>query len=59
MKMIADAVSIPVIAAGGAGDFDHFIELNKELNVSAATAGASLFSRKIECCLISYLQKHN
>ena len=49
MKLIAGAVSIPVIAGGGAGDFNHFVELHKDSNVSAATAGSFCFSRKIEC----------
>lgn len=58
MKMIADAVSIPVIAGGGAGDFNHFIELNKELNVSAATAGSIfVFHGKLNAVLISYPTK--
>ena len=58
MKMIADAVSIPVIAGGGAGDLNHFVELHKELNVSAATAGSFfVFHGKLNAVLISYPTK--
>lgn len=34
---IANKVSIPVIASGGAGRFDHFIRAYKECNISAAS----------------------
>lgn len=58
MQMIADAVSIPVIAGGGAGDLNHFVELQKELNVSAATAGSFfVFHGKLNAVLISYPTK--
>lgn len=39
---IADAVSVPVIVCGGAGNFSHLAEALQETNVSAA-ACASLF----------------
>jgi tRNA U34 2-thiouridine synthase MnmA/TrmU len=37
--MIADSVAIPVIACGGAGTFQDFIEVAKETNASAIAAG--------------------
>jgi cyclase len=39
---VSDAVSIPVIASGGAGTFDHFTEIFKEGRADAALA-ASVF----------------
>ena len=39
---VSDAVSIPVIASGGAGTFDHFTEVFKEGRADAALA-ASVF----------------
>ncbi|MBU0590685.1 MAG: imidazole glycerol phosphate synthase subunit HisF [Candidatus Micrarchaeota archaeon] len=41
-KVIADAVSIPVIASGGAGSKEDFLEVFKKTKVSAALA-ASIF----------------
>lgn len=41
-KMISDAVNIPVIASGGAGEPKHFIEIIQKTNVSAVAA-ASIF----------------
>lgn len=42
VKMVADAVKIPVIAAGGAGKPNHFVQVIKKTNVSAVAA-ASIF----------------
>lgn len=39
---VADAVSIPVIALGGVGDWAHFVELVQQANVSAVAA-ANIF----------------
>src|SRR3989344_285174 len=39
IKMIVDSVSIPVIACGGVGIFEHFIDGIKEGGVSAVSAG--------------------
>jgi cyclase len=41
-KAVADAVSVPVIASGGAGTLEHFREAFVEADASAALA-ASLF----------------
>ncbi len=41
-KMIAEAVSIPVIASGGAGNLQHFVEVFRDGHADAALA-ASIF----------------
>ncbi|KNA12414.1 hypothetical protein SOVF_125840 [Spinacia oleracea] len=45
VKLISDAVSIPVIASSGAGSPEHFSEVFKKTNASAALA-AGIFHRK-------------
>ncbi|XP_062077643.1 imidazole glycerol phosphate synthase hisHF, chloroplastic [Humulus lupulus] len=45
IKLISDAVSIPVIASSGAGSAEHFREVFTETNASAALA-AGIFHRK-------------
>ncbi|CAA3014562.1 imidazole glycerol phosphate synthase hisHF, chloroplastic [Olea europaea subsp. europaea] len=45
IKLISDAVSIPVIASSGAGAVEHFSEVFFETNTSAALA-AGIFHRK-------------
>ncbi|RZK66399.1 MAG: imidazole glycerol phosphate synthase subunit HisF, partial [Pedobacter sp.] len=42
LKQINDMISIPVIASGGAGNQQHFIDVFQESNVDAALA-ASVF----------------
>jgi cyclase len=44
-RAVASAVSIPVIASGGAGTMEHFYEVFTKTNVDAALA-ASLFHFK-------------
>ncbi|KAM0018560.1 putative histidine biosynthesis protein [Helianthus debilis subsp. tardiflorus] len=45
IKLISDAVSIPVIASSGAGKAEHFSEVFSKTNASAALA-AGIFHRK-------------
>lgn len=45
IKLISDAVSIPVIASSGAGKVEHFSEVFSHTNASAALA-AGIFHRK-------------
>ncbi|XP_057474860.1 imidazole glycerol phosphate synthase hisHF, chloroplastic-like [Actinidia eriantha] len=45
IKLISDAVTIPVIASSGAGSVEHFSEVFAETNASAALA-AGIFHRK-------------
>ncbi|MCI43888.1 imidazole glycerol phosphate synthase hisHF chloroplastic-like, partial [Trifolium medium] len=45
IKLISDAVNIPVIASSGAGVPDHFSDVFTKTNASAALA-AGIFHRK-------------
>lgn len=45
ITLISDAVSIPVIASSGAGAIEHFSDVFKKTNASAALA-AGIFHRK-------------
>lgn len=45
IKLVSDAVSIPVIASSGAGNAAHFSEVFSKTNASAALA-AGIFHRK-------------
>jgi hypothetical protein len=45
IKMISDAVNIPVIASSGAGAVEHFSDVFSKTNASAALA-AGIFHRK-------------
>ncbi|MCJ8209867.1 imidazole glycerol phosphate synthase subunit HisF [Mucilaginibacter sp. RS28] len=42
LKVVNDAVNIPVIASGGAGNMQHFVDVFEQTNVDAALA-ASVF----------------
>jgi cyclase len=44
-KAVRDAVTVPVIASGGAGNAEHFVEVLKEVDADAALA-ASIFHYK-------------
>ena len=55
IRMVADAVSIPVIACGGAGKLKDFEEILGETNISAVAAGSFfVFQSKKKGVLISY-----
>lgn len=43
LKIVCDAVNVPVIASGGAGSVDHFIKLFKEIPDIDAGLAASVF----------------
>jgi len=54
---VAAAVSIPVIATGGAGSVDDFVKAKKS-GASAASAGSMfVFQRPHQAVLISYPQQ--
>lgn len=46
IKQIADAVSIPVIANGGAGNIQHLAQAKKEGNASALSVGSMVVYQK-------------
>ena len=49
LKIVCDAVNVPVIASGGAGSVDHFIELFKEIpNIDAGLAASVFHFGEIE-----------
>ena len=55
VKKIADAVSVPVVACGGAGNLDHVAEVIKQGHASAAAAGSIfVFQGPLRGVLISY-----
>jgi len=55
LKSITDAVSIPVVALGGAGELDDFKKATNQANVSAVAAGdLFVFSGKHKAVLITY-----
>ncbi len=57
-KAVAEAVNIPVIASGGAGRKDHFLEVFKEAKVDAALAASLFHFREISIPeLKEYLRK--
>jgi cyclase len=45
-RAICDCVSIPVVASGGAGNREHFLELFREVPKAAAGLAASIFHSK-------------
>lgn len=58
IKSVADAVSIPVIAAGGAGSVKDFAKAINDCNASAVAAGSYfVFQGKHRAVLITYPSK--
>jgi cyclase len=43
LRAVCDAVQVPVIASGGAGSIEHFIELFNEVPTIDAGLAASIF----------------
>ena len=59
-KAIADAVSIPVVASGGAGTKEHFLELFQQTNVESGLAASVFHYKEINIGdLKAYLYKHD
>lgn len=55
VKRVADAVSVPVVACGGAGNLEHVGEVIKQGHASAAAAGSLfVFQGPLRGVLISY-----
>jgi cyclase len=60
IKRISSKVSVPVIAAGGAGNISHFVRAIKESKASAVAAGSFfVFKGKHKAVLITYPDKTN
>jgi cyclase len=54
-RKVADAVSVPVVACGGAGNLNHVAEVIKDGHASAAAAGSMfVFQGPLRGVLISY-----
>ena len=47
-RAMADVVSIPIIASGGAGSKEHFLEVFKEVNADAALAASVFHFKEID-----------
>ena len=47
LKLVRDAVSVPVIASGGAGDCDHFADLFTQTNIDGGLAASIFHSGQI------------
>ncbi len=59
-KAIADAVTIPVVASGGAGSKEHFLELFQQTNVESGLAASVFHYKEINIGdLKAYLYKHD
>lgn len=57
-RAIADAVSIPVIASGGAGNLEHFYDAFAEGGADAALAASLFHYKELEICEVkSYLKE--
>jgi cyclase len=59
VRAIAGAVSVPVIASGGAGTFDHMVEAVRDGGASAVAAGAMFhFTEQTPMEAKQYLGEH-
>jgi cyclase len=57
LKAVKQAVSVPVIASGGAGDYQHFADLFQQTDIDGALAASVFHSGKIPVPeLKAYLQ---
>ena len=60
LQMVCDAVSVPVIASGGAGGIDHFTDLFESVpDVSAALAASIFHFREVEISELKKRLKNN
>jgi cyclase len=58
-KEVSEAVKIPVIASGGAGKMEHFLEVFKKTNCSAALAASVFHFREISIKELKLFLKSN
>ena len=59
LKALSSTVNIPVIASGGAGNMEHFVQVFKDGNADAALAASIFHFREVDIkALKNYLQQH-
>ena len=59
-RLVSESVNVPVIASGGAGNFEHFTEIFEKGKADAALAASIFHFREIEIpALKNYLRAHN
>jgi imidazole glycerol-phosphate synthase subunit HisF len=58
-KAVSEAVKIPIIASGGAGKMEHFLEVFKKTNCSAALAASVFHFREISIKELKLFLKSN
>jgi tRNA-dihydrouridine synthase len=56
VKMVSDAVTIPVIASSGAGTVEHFSEVFEKTNASAALAAGIFHRKEVLSRLVLFIQ---
>ena len=60
LALAANAVNIPVIASGGAGNLQHFLEVFQKTNVQGALAASVFHKESIQIrSLKNYLQTNS
>ncbi len=60
LKLVCDAVNVPVIASGGAGNTQHFTDLFKEIpDIDAALAASVFHFGEIEIPILKEILKSN
>ena len=59
-RQVSESVNVPVIASGGAGNLEHFVEVFKQGKADAALAASIFHFREIEIPdLKKYLKEHS
>ena len=60
LKLVTDAVDVPVIASGGVGRIDHFLQVFQETQVDAALAASVFHLKELSIKDVkTYLDEHN
>jgi imidazole glycerol-phosphate synthase subunit HisF len=59
LKKLSDSLRIPIIASGGAGTVDHFINVFLETNVDAALAASIFHFKEIEIIELKQILREN
>lgn len=58
LKMISEKVTIPIIASGGAGSSDDFIDLFKNTSISAGLAASIFHTKKVSIAEVKLKMVH-